>query len=216
MRPDPLRAIDPLNAEWVTIVLLGVVIVLTLTNVSSPRKWRLLAQALFRMRLGRQALREEVDLRDRILLGLLVLALAVLALFGWQADTLYAAGPGYGYLQWTGLLAGVVVGQSVVVGALGWLLGRGGGLTEHLYTGLLLYVLGGLLILPVVAPVAYRVEWRPEAVLVGSIALGVLLVFRWLRGLSVGLGEGAPVRHILLYLCAAEIMPVLLLISALR
>lgn len=216
MRPDPLRAIDPLNAEWVTIVLLVVVMVLTFTNVSSPRKWRLLAQALFRMRLGRQALREEVDLRDRTLLGLVLVALSVLALFGWQSDTLYAAGPGFSYLQWTGVLAALVVGQSVVVGFVNRLVGHDGGLTEHLYTGLLLYVLGGLLLLPVVALVAYRVEWRPVAVMTGSVVLGLLLLFRWLRGLWVGWGEGASIRHIILYLCAAEIMPVLLLISALR
>jgi hypothetical protein len=216
MRPDPLRAFDPLNAEWVTIVLLGAVVVLTLTNVSSPRKWRLLAQALFRMRLGRQALREEVDLRDRTLLGLLLVAMAVLSLFGWQADSLYVAGPGFGYVEWLGVLAAVMIGQLVLVQLVSTLLGVDGGLSEHLYTGLLLYVLGGLLLLPVVALVAYRVEWRTGAVLVGSVLLGLLLLYRWFRGLWVGWGEGASVRHIILYLCAAEIMPVLLLISALR
>src|SRR5690606_11858539 len=40
---DNLRTLDPLNAEWVTIVLLLVLAALAFTNMSSPRKWRLLA-----------------------------------------------------------------------------------------------------------------------------------------------------------------------------
>ncbi len=216
MTSDHLRAIDPLNAEWVTIVLLAVVVVLALTNVSSPRKWRLLAQATFRMRLGRQTLRDEVDLRDRTLVGLLLLAVAVLAMFGWQADTLYAAGPGMTYPEWLGLVGAVVVVQLLVLGVLGFLIHADGGLAEHIYTGLLLFVLGGMVLLPVVALVAYREEWRTGAVLTGMLLLLLLLVYRWIRGAWVGWGVGTPVRHIIIYLCAAEILPVLLLISALR
>ena len=216
MSTDRLRAIDPLNAEWVTIVLLIVVLVLALTNVSSPRKWRLLAQATFRMRLGRQTLRDEVDLRDRTLVGLLLLAVAVLAMFGWQADTLSAAGPGMTYPEWLGLVAAVVLVQLLVLGVLGALVNTDGGVSEYTYTGLLLFVLAGLVLLPVVAVTAYRAEWRSEGLLVGTLLLVVLLLYRWVRGGWVGWGVGTPLRHIIIYLCAAEILPVLLLIGALR
>jgi hypothetical protein len=216
MSTDQLRTIDPLNAEWVTIVLLAVVLVLALTNVSSPRKWRLLAQATFRMRLGRQTLRDEVDLRDRTLVGLLLLAVAVLAMFGWQADTLSAGGPGMDYPEWLGLVAAVVLVQLLVLAVLGGLLRTDGGLAEHIYTGLLLFVLGGLVLLPVVAVVAYRAEWRWSALPVGAVLLVLLLIYRWVRGGWVGWVVGTPLRHIIIYLCAAEILPVLLLISALR
>jgi hypothetical protein len=99
---------------------------------------------------------------------------------------------------------------------LGGLLRTDGGLAEHIYTGLLLFVLGGLVLLPVVAVVAYRAEWRWSALPVGAVLLLLLLIYRWVRGGWVGWVVGTPLRHIIIYLCAAEILPVLLLISALR
>ena len=110
----------------------------------------------------------------------------------------------------------MVLVQLLVLALLGGLLRTDGGLSEHIYTGLLLFILGGLVLLPVVAVMAYRAEWRAGALLVGTILLVLLLIYRWVRGGWVGWGVGTPVRHIIIYLCAAEILPVLLLISALR
>ena len=42
------------------------------------------------------------------------------------------------------------------------------------------------------------------------------LAYRWLRGVWIGLGEGVPLRYIILYFCAAELMPVLLAVHAWR
>lgn len=216
MRPDPLRAVDPFNAEWVTIVLLLSVCLLALINLGAPRKWGVLAQALFRLRLGRQVLRDEVDLRDRALVGLLVLAVAVLALFGWQLDQLWRPEAHYSYGRWSLVVAAVMVGQLVVNGSVARIIGDRSILMEHSYTGLLLHVLAGLLMLPVVALLAYRSEWRHELLWTGLFILGALLLYRWFRGGWLGLSEGVPGRHILLYLCAAEVLPALLLISLLH
>ena len=73
-----------------------------------------------------------------------------------------------------------------------------------------------MLLLPVVALVSFRVEWRVE---VGWMGLGLLagsVVYRWFRGAWLGLSEGASGHHILLYLCGAEFLPALLLVSSLH
>ncbi|MCU0319361.1 MAG: DUF4271 domain-containing protein [Flavobacteriales bacterium] len=216
MRPDPLRTVDPFNAEWVTIVLLLAVGLLALINLGAPRKWGVLAQALFRLRLGRQVLRDEVDLRDRALLGLLVLAVSVLALFGWQMDQMWRPDVHHSYGWWALVVGGVLAGQLVVNGSLARFIGDRSILMEHSYTGLLLHVLAGLLLLPVVAVLAYRSEWRHELLWTGMVILALLLLYRWFRGGWLGLSEGVPGRHILLYLCAAEVLPALLLVSLLH
>lgn len=213
---DPLRGTDPLNAEWVTVLLLGLFVLLALVNAGGSRKWRLLGQTVFRMRLGRQVMREELDLQDRSILGMLVLSIGVIGLFAWQ------------YFQWTrmpgapsypmvlGVAVAVVLTQGILLRVVGGLFKVDQGVAEHLYTGLLLVVLAGVALLPVVVLMAYRAEYRGTLAPLGLTVIGILLIYRWVRGTWIGVGEGVPVRYIILYFCAAEILPVLLAISALR
>jgi len=86
------------------------------------------------------------------------------------------------------------------------------GIAEYLSAGYLVFLLTGLLLLPTVVLMAYRSPWRPALLMVGAIVLALLLLFRWVRGAWVGLGEGLPLRYIILYLCAAEAIPILLII----
>lgn len=208
---DALRARDPLNAEWVTVVLLLVVLLMALIQVGSPRKWRLLGQSMFSMRLGKQVLREEMDLQDRSFLGLLTIGITLLALFGWQVLTLRGGGPTFPMLA--GVVVAMVLGHYVLLRVLGAMLRTHNGMQEYTYTGLLLFILAGLALLPLVVFVAYRPDWRPWAVAGGGAVLGLLLLYRWIRGAWIGFGEGIPLRYIILYFCAAELMPVLLVMD---
>lgn len=208
---DALRMRDPLNAEWVTAVLLLVVVLIALIQVGSPRKWRLLGRSMFSMRLGKQALREEMDLRDQAFLGLLAIGITLLALFGWQVLTLRGGGGAFPMLA--GVVVAVVLGHYVVLRLLGTMLRANNGIQEYIYTGFLLFILAGLALLPLVVFVAYRPDWRPWAVAGGGAVLGLLLLYRWMRGVWIGFGEGIPLRYIILYFCAAELMPVLLVMD---
>ena len=122
---DKLRMLDPLNAEWVTLVLLAAVGLMALINRSSPRKWRLLASSMLQMRLGKQALREEMDLQDRAFIGLLVVAAAVLALFGWQA--FMVSGVSWAFPRLLMVVCGIILGHYLVLRAVGSVLSRSTG-----------------------------------------------------------------------------------------
>lgn len=213
---DPLRGADPLNAEWVTVLLLGLFVLLALINAGGSRKWRLLGQTVFRMRLGRQAMREELDLQDRSILGMLVLSIGVIGLFAWQYFQWTRMPGAPSYLMVLGVAVAVVLTQGILLRVVGGLFKVDQGVAEHLYTGLLLVVLAGVALLPVVVLMAYRAEYRGTLAPLGLTVIGVLLIYRWVRGTWIGVGEGVPVRYIILYFCAAEILPVLLAISALR
>lgn len=205
MAEEVLRTIDPYKAEWVTALFVLVLAALAWTNINSPRKWRLLAQATFRMRLGKQVLREEAVLRDRTFLGLVLVAVAVVALFVWQA-----AGAPDGLMAY-GALAGIIVlallAHIVGVQITGALFQGDGGLREHLATGLLLFILTGITLIPITLLAAYRGEWRPELLVTGTVVMVLLLLYRWVRGIWVGVGERVPLPYIILYLCAAEAVP---------
>jgi len=205
---DTLRASDPLNAEWVTVVLLFVVVLLALINVSSPRKWRLVGRSMFQMRLGKQTLREEMDLQDRAFLGLLLVGCTVLALFGWQFMTISGVPSAFPAL--TLAVLGVVLGHYLLLRLVGALMRTSPGVDEYLYTGFLIFILAGVVLLPVVVFGAYHAAWRPGALLVGWGLIVLLLLYRWFRGAWIGVGEGIPLRYIILYFCAAELIPILL------
>jgi hypothetical protein len=72
------------------------------------------------------------------------------------------------------------------------------------------------MLLPIVLVFAYRSAWRMEMMWTGAVVVGLLLVYRWLRALWIGVGEAVPLRYIILYLCDAEVAPILLVRVALR
>lgn len=213
---DSLRYEDPMGAWWVATVLLVVLVIIAITNVSSPRKWRLLGQALFQLRLGKQTLREEIDLQDRALLGLLFCSVLIMGMFAWQVFVYFNIPGSPAYLTWVFLIAAVVFVQSLALRTAAMILRVDNGLGEHLYSGLMVFILAGLVLLPLAVLIAYRPEWRHELLIAGGVVTCLLLLFRWLRGVWIGIGEGVPFRYIIIYLCTTEIMPLLLLVDALR
>lgn len=207
-----LRGSDPFAAEWATGVFISCLLILATINLGSPRKWRVLRQAAFRLRLGRQTLRDEVDTSDRNLLGLLGVATASTAMLLWQAGIMLGPSgiPEY-WMVFLGLTL-LISMQALLLRITSAMALADGGITEYLYSGTLLYAAVGIALLPLVILVAYNPEWR-QALLVAGLVLAVLgLLYRWVRGALVGLSEGVSLRYIFLYLCAAEILPLALVL----
>jgi hypothetical protein len=90
MRPDPLRAIDPLNAEWVTMFCCGGAGAAHLDQRELAEEMALGGTRAFSACAwaGRQ-LREEMDLQDRTFLGLVLIGLwaCLPSSSVWQSDT---------------------------------------------------------------------------------------------------------------------------------
>ncbi|MBK9275348.1 MAG: DUF4271 domain-containing protein [Flavobacteriales bacterium] len=212
------RTHDPLSADWVVLVLLAVAVQLAWTNVVSPRKWGLILDGAFRARISRRSLREDIDLQDRSMLGLLAALLAGLALFVQQALVMrgiVGAGPlGYGGV--VALLIVLVFAQVFVLRALSWLFQGDGGLEEYTHAMVLNHLVLGAALLPVAVLVAFRPEMRAVLLPVGGVVAAVIVLLRWGRAVLIGRSAGVPLRHIFLYLCAAEILPVFLVLQTLQ
>lgn len=210
-----VRAQDPLSSEWVTMIFLLGLVMLTTILRSAPRKWHSLMRAGFRKRMARQEMQEEMDLRDRNYLGLVLLGIGVLAGFIWQSlHILGVNGPSYVVL--IGLVTAVLIAQGIVARLLAFFARTDAGTSEYARTGALIFTLLGLFMLPLAVLIAYRIEWRWHLMVVGMAMGAVALLYRWLRGAWIGMGEGVPLRYIILYFCAAEAMPLLLAVHALR
>ncbi len=217
---DVLRGTDPLAGDWMALVVVLAVGLLGWINVVSPRKWRLLAGTVFGLRLGRQSMRDEVDIQDRTLVALVIMATGIVALFLYQWSVLYGGWP-RGLGAWArifGLCLAIFVGQFLLLRLLGLLFRGDGGSSEYIYTLLLLNVALGVALLPVVALMAWphQATWRPWISGTGLILLGCMLVFRWFRAVLCGRGSGLSTGYVLLYLCALEILPVALAFQHMR
>lgn len=209
------RYVDPLTANWAGALFLACLLVLATVNIGSPRKWRVLRQAAFRARLGEQTLREEVDTSDRNVIGLLAVAVAAMAMLLWQSAMVFGtAAPDY-WQVFIGLAA-VLLAQAILLRLIAALARTNSGITEFIYTGALLHAAVGIAVLPLSMLAAYRPEWRPVMLGIGLSLLGIGLLYRWLRAALIGLGEGVPLRYLMIYLCAAEIGPLALAAHALR
>lgn len=208
---ETLRATDALAEDWILVVLLAVLGLLGWVNLVSPKKWRLLVRSFFSFRLGRQSLRDELDLQDRTLIVLLVAASASVSLFAYQVAIRTGGLPG-GPGTWAQLFGGglvLLVLQVLALRMLGLLFQVDGGLGEYLYTLLLLHVMLGLCLLPLTAGAAWphRPEWRTWALWAGIAVAAAITLYRWMRALVLGFSEGVPPRYVFIYLCALEILP---------
>ncbi len=210
------RGYDPLSADWVAGVLLSCLLILATINVGSPRKWRVLRQAAFRLRLGRQLLREESDASDRNLLGLQAVAVVCMALLLWQAGIVFGSVAPPAFMFMVLGVGSVLLLQAGLLRLVAWVARSGQAIQEYLYTGSLLHIAVGLSLLPLVALVAYRPVWREPLLAAGLSIVACGLLYRWVRALVIGLGSGVFLRYIFLYLCAAEIMPLALALQALQ
>lgn len=209
---DQLRAIDPLGAGWMAGLLLLALGVIAWVNMVSPRQWAVLSRSFMAFRLGRQRLRDDLDIQDRTLTGLMVMATALIAAFAYQSLVFLGwAAPGVAMAGRVALVVAlVVVAQLLILRGIAILPGSDGGLKEYLYTVIVFHVVLGLLLFPVVMVMAWpgRAAWREWAWLAGTGAMAAILLFRWVRAVVIGIGNGTPLRYIFLYICALEILPV--------
>jgi hypothetical protein len=211
---DTLRTLDPLREEWVTAVFLLVLLLIAWVHRASPRKWRLVAGGLVRMRLGRQVLRDEIDVQDRTLLAMVLAALVLIAMGVWQGLGALMSTVSVSFVGVFVAVLGVYLAHLLTTALVRTLFQGDAGLAEHRASGTLLVVATGLAMGPLTVCVAYLPASRPYLYPAMGGLLLLSLLFRWVRAAWIGRSEGASAGSIILYLCAAEVMPVLLVLQA--
>ncbi len=216
MGMDLLRHTDPFSAGWVTGLLLMLLLAVAWVNILSPGHWWSYIGGVLGMVPERQVVRMDPSGQDRLFLIPVLVGVLAMALLFWQLDAYVRQEGPRSYLFWSGTLAMLLVVHLIAVRVLAAVVRDGGVLAMNTRKGLRSFVVAGLLLLPVLLLVAYRPEWRKVWLIVGCSILVVALLYRWVQAVRTGWDGGVPLRFIMIYLCAAEIVPVLLVAQALR
>ncbi|MBX7094658.1 MAG: DUF4271 domain-containing protein [Flavobacteriales bacterium] len=97
-----------------------------------------------------------------------------------------------------------------------FIIGEDGGLTENRYALLLFPEITGILLLPFAILASFGPDYLfvPSLLIAGSLFLMIYL-YRIGRGILAGLNAGSGVVFIFLYLCALEILPLIVTIKVL-
>lgn len=212
------RPTDPLSGEWVLFFLLVAIAALAWVRSISPRKWKLVWESVFRLRLGRQTMREDLNLQDRTLIALAAIASVSTGLFLLQVAA-WGAGATIGWVRALEAMVAVFVAtglQVLLLRTIAFLFQGDGGVQEYGYTLVLLLIGCGLVLLPIDLLFAYRPMMRNALAGIGLLVVLAMLVWRWVRAWRIGSGSGTPSAYALLYICALEILPFALLLNSLR
>jgi hypothetical protein len=202
--------------EWITILLLLVVIVFGWINVNYGKRIPRLFSAILSTRLLRQFMREEMVFSQSASLGLTGCFLCVFSLLLYEADVLFGFDlfMADGILLWACyLLVSVLIifSKNLSVFLVKGLIGGDFGLSEYRYTSILAFKASGLVLLPFAVLGAFlSLSAARYAVIIGGSIHVIVLIIRLLRGFSGAFGNRAPLFYIFLYLCTLEILPLVL------
>jgi len=212
MKEGVVRAADALQSPWLIGAFFLMLILLAWSNVRNPSKLRLLLRTTLMVSPPKQVFREDIDMQDRLVLALMAIAVLSISVFTYQMGVLsgYLA-PEQSSLYAVILACTLVILLSfLVVRLMGWLFNTTEGLIQYTYHCILQLILLGLLLIPLSLMLTFAPIPRDMLVVIGSVLMLLVLILRWFRGFLLGINAGIPLIYIVLYLCAAEILPALI------
>lgn len=216
-----LMPVEKSDHNWLFLVLFSLVTVFAFFRVAYHNKYRQLIEAFVSSRYMKQVVREELVLSHPFSIVLLLQFSLVTGLLLYWTDYLIPGTilPYHGwllYLIYSGLTLSLIIIKALISKIIQFLIGEDGGMTENRYSLVLFMEVAGILLLPL----AVLASFGPPSFLLfslitGAIILGGIYLFRLFRGITVGLSSGTSVVYIFLYLCALEIIPLIVLVRAL-
>jgi hypothetical protein len=209
MNEGVVRVADAMQSQWLVGLYLLMLGLLAWCNMQSGHKLRLYLSSSLRLRPLVQSARNQITVNDRSFQVMLLFSLMAVSVFIFQSGV--RSGSFYPeftlFLKIFGLTAVLLISSTLVVLTLGWVF-EGVGLGRiYVYQCLLQLVLLGMLLFPLDLLLTYSPMDRQMMSLVGGALIALVLLFRWLWGLAYGLGSSIRPLYIVLYLCAAEILP---------
>jgi hypothetical protein len=206
-------------------MLLIAFVIFIVARVFSPRKFSQFFAAFIKPQAMSQLLREEYAFTNRTTILLLSLYAVIIPLFGFKLCTYLTDGSFLStfstgqvllvFLISVGFISGIYVGKIIVIRFLAFAFGLKSSGSEYIYTILLFNKIAGLIMAPIVLLLAFARQLNPAfLVYLGLLFLGILLVYRILRLIQIGLSSaGVSILYLFLYLCTLEILPFVVLIK---
>lgn len=212
MKEGIARIADPLQSPWLTALFLLMVVVLAWCNVRSPQRVRAILGATLLLRPPRQLFRDDIDMRDRLIVILAALSLISISAFIYQSAVVqgYLSPERSVFLTIMAVVLGAFLFGMILIRFTAWVYSADEGLMLYLNHTVLQLILLGVVLVPLSVFVNFSTLPRSLLLQAGVILFFITLLVRWVRGFSLGLNAGIPLLYIVLYLCAAEILPALI------
>jgi hypothetical protein len=208
------------SPDWLFPVLILVAAVFTWLRVFYNKYFSQLFEAVVNNNLTNQIVRDENILVQRASVYLSIVFYLVAALFlyefslyrGWELADIGSGFPRF--LFFAILVSAVYALKFLVLKIAGWLFDLERETALYIFNVFLLNNLLGILLLPLIALLAFHSILPADRLFQAAlIIVGLLYVYRLFRGLLVGLGtSGFSPLYLFLYLCTLEIAPLLVLL----
>jgi hypothetical protein len=202
-----------LQEDWMIAMLVIVVAVLALIRYNYPKRFVRLGQAIFRARLLRQLMREELVLSHRTSLALILIFAANAAILVYLAAKSYGWVPYREFEYWFfpmvfGVIILLYLWKIIMIRLIQFFFSTDSGLSEYLVFSLVFNMILGLVWFPLILVALVTLQETVQILL--AICLALFLV-----GYLIRLGRGVLIAreqhifsvYIILYLCALEILP---------
>jgi hypothetical protein len=215
---------QPVNYErgdWLFILIIFVVAIFAYLRIAYRKYLDRLVNALFNLNITNQIVRDENILVQRASVMLSVIFYLVTALLVYFISLHYdwrLGGLGTGFIRFlfiTVLIAAVYFLKLVVLKVAGWLFNQKREMSTYIFNIFLINNLLGLALIPIVTLFIFFGFMQLNWLLITAVALfACAYIYRLVRGILIGLNASSvsPV-YLLLYLCALEIAPLLVLLK---
>lgn len=207
------------SSVWPAITLLVTFALIVFARVSEPRKFFRVFTSFYSLQASKQLLREDYKIGRRLSVVLLLVFLVSLSYLLYLLNRYFGLIlPEWPALGQFGFFAGMVLAMYFVKYlfsmAVGYMINATELVKEYLFNVSVFAQVAGIAIFPFVIAIQfskYRAEWFLYPAIVLVLAF---FIFRLVRGFAISAVEqGIGFFYIFLYLCALEILPLLVLVK---
>ena len=209
----------PFTPDWLTISLIGILLLFTWYKIFYYRMFQQLTKAFFSMATTNQVVRDESILLQRASLNSSAIAYLIGGLFIYQISIAgnwqhpFLLGGFIRFLYFAMAIALLFSCKMIAIRFLSNVFNVEKPASTYIFTVFLFNMMAGLALLPFVILIAYSpMEYRHSLINIGLIVLSFFLIYRLVRVFIIWNSQlRAPLFYLFLYLCAFEIAPLLLI-----
>jgi hypothetical protein len=116
------------------------------------------------------------------------------------------------YLLIFSLLLIIYTGKSFVFNILGFIFNSKQTVNEYITNIGIYNKILGVFLFPIIIAIPYiSLQFKQPLMYIGIIAIGISLIFRFLRAFQIAFKIKLSIFYLILYLCALEILPILII-----
>ena len=211
------------NTDWITGILIVVFLILAWVRVNHGKRLSQIVKAFQYSHYVNLIIRENDSLMQRVSIALNAVFILVAPLFIYQLGLYYGwafiptSRDGdfiYFFLIISGSILLVYSAKTIFIRITGFVFKAREKFTEYLFNAFLINKILGMALLPIVICLAFIPQTEQVLIKTGILLFVLAYIFRLIRGLIIGSsGLNLSIFYLFLYLCALEILPLIVFIK---